>query len=331
MVLNYNGAGLLRQYLPELIRCLPDYASIWVADNCSTDDSKELIRSTFPTVKWLQNGTNAGYAKGYNLSLSKIDAAYYLLINSDVRVSVGFLQPLLTFMQNNPKAGAIQPKILWDRHPEQFEYAGAAGGFIDCLGYPFCRGRLLNHLENDEGQYDNSTPVFWTSGACMLVRAEAFHLVGGFYDYFFMHQEEIDFCWRLQLAGYSCHAVPSSVVYHLGGATLSTGNSRKTYYNFRNNLVMLARNMPAGRMLWLVVVRFILDFLAALHYLFSGKASHAMAVIKGWLGFLRWIFTYGKASKYRKSPSKLQGYFGGSLLWNYYLLGKKTWAKLMES
>ncbi len=330
MVLNYNGAGLLANYLPTILSCGYPSAKIYVADNLSTDHSAEIVRQQFPDVVWMQNGWNAGYAAGYNQALQQIDADLYLLINSDVKVTPGFLQPLVQCILREPTAAAVQPKILWEREPDKFEYAGACGGYIDSLGYPFCRGRILEQLETDTGQYDAPAKVFWTSGACMLVKAEAFHKAGGFFNYFFMHQEEIDLCWRLQLAGYSCHVVPESVVYHLGAATLLATNSRKTYFNFRNNLVMLARNMPAGRMLWLMPLRLLLDGLAAMHYLVRGQVSHAFAIGKAWISFLFWIMRSGKATANRKPVKALPEMYKGSLLWQFYAGGKKTWSDMMK-
>jgi len=329
-VLNYNGAALLQEYLPTLLSCSYSNFSLYIIDNASQDNSELLVKEKFPGVKWIQNGRNAGFAAGYNLGLAHIDAEYYLIINSDVRVVQGFLQPLVETLQQFPLTAAVQPKILWERNPDKFEYAGGSGGYIDALGYPFCRGRILSQLEKDEGQYQEPSLVFWTSGACMLVRSAAFHQLGGFYSYMFMHQEEIDLCWRMQLAGFECRVEPTSVVYHLGGATLESYNPDKTYYNFRNNLVMLSRNAAASRMLWLAPTRFLLDLMAALHYMANGKSMHAVAVLKGWLGFTRWLFTQGNAGKNRKPMRTLHGVYMGSLLWSFYVRQKKKWSALLS-
>lgn len=318
-ILNYNGRYLLQSYLPSILALsYPNY-SVWVIDNASTDKSAAYLQQRFPTVKLVQNKGNYGFAQGYNEGLKSIEADYYLLLNSDVEVNPGFMEPVLAAMENDPSIAFAQPKIRWLRQPEYFEYAGAAGGYLDILGYPFCRGRVFDLLEKDEGQYNDSPFVFWASGACLFARADAFWKLGGFYEYFFMHSEEIDLCWRAQNAGYKILASGSSSAMHLGGASLTNENPKKVYLNFRNNLVMLLRNMPVSRLLWIFPLRFLLDGIAAFVFLMKGKTSAFAAVFKAWFSAFRWCFSPVKNHfpKHR-GFTHLSGAFKGLALWKRY-------------
>ena len=262
VILNWNGQHMLAKYLPGVIRHSAE-AEIVVADNASTDHSIAYLREHHPEVTILTLEQNWGFAGGYNKALAQVKARYFVLLNSDVEVTEGWLQPLLTFMDSHPEAAACQPKLRSVAQPGDFEYAGAAGGYLDRLGYPFCRGRVFDTIEKDEGQYDTVAEVFWTTGACMMIRSDDYRAVGGLDERFFAHNEEIDLCWRLRHRGRRMFCVPQSVVYHVGGGTLPKGNSRKTFLNFRNNLTMLYKNLPAKELRGVMRWRWFLDYLAA--------------------------------------------------------------------
>lgn len=282
VILNWNGSAHLRTFLPSVIRTTPSDIGIVVADNGSTDDSRNVIRLEFPSVELLELDANYGFAGGYNRALSRIEADYFILLNSDVATTEGWCEPLVAALDNNLSLAAVQPKIRAYTSPDNFEYAGACGGFIDALGYPFCRGRILQCVETDNGQYDISRRCFWASGACMACRSEAFFRTGGFDEDFFAHMEEIDFCWRAQLAGFSVEVVPESRVWHLGGGSLPQSSPFKLKLNFRNSLLMLDNNLAAtlgprkaGRV---IRMRHVLDFCAAAVYLLSGRPACCRAV-----------------------------------------------------
>ncbi len=318
-ILNYNGQKLLEQYLPS-VRALryPDF-SIWVIDNASSDDSVAFLQREYPGIKLVQNAGNYGFAKGYNEGLKTIEADYFLLLNSDVEVNPGFIDPVLTAMEKDPKIAFAQPKMRWLREPEYFEYAGAAGGLLDPFGYPLCRGRVFDQLEKDYGQYNDNPFVFWASGACLFVRADAYKKLGGFYEYFFMHSEEIDLCWRAQNAGYKILACGESSAMHLGGASLQKENPKKTYYNFRNNLVMLTRNMPVGRLCWLLPARLALDCIASLAFVAKKEPKAARAVIDGWGGFMKWWFSSSRDKfPQKRGFGRLDGISSRLALWLRY-------------
>lgn len=266
IILNWNGAKLLRHYLPTVIQGTDvAIADVIVADNGSTDDSLQVLEQEFPEVKVLKFDKNYGFAEGYNLAIAQTMYPYTVLLNSDVRTPVGWLNPLLDCMERNPQVGAVMPKLLHDREDgkQMFEYAGAAGGYIDCHGYPYCRGRIFEYVEDDHGQYDDSPKsVFWATGACLMVRSQLYQDVGGLDKDFFAHMEEIDLCWRIRLSGSDLMMVPTSHVYHLGGGSLPQGNPRKTYLNFRNNLLLLHKNLPHGEGKRLLFVRRLMDTLA---------------------------------------------------------------------
>ena len=280
IILNWNGAEMLRRFLPSVVACSPEGRGV-VADNGSSDDSLRVLSEEFPEVEVMAFDRNYGFAEGYNKALAQVETPYSLLLNSDVEVTPGWLAPLLAFMEEHPEAAACQPKLRSYNHKEMFEYAGACGGFLDRLGYPYCRGRMMSSVERDEGQYDGEpVPVFWATGAALLVRTRIYNKVGGLDERFFAHQEEIDLCWRLKSRGYGVWCVPESVVYHLGGATLDKGNPRKTFLNFRNNLLMLYKNLPAERRTSVLAMRYFLDYLAALQMLLGGRRKEALAVVR---------------------------------------------------
>lgn len=283
IILNWNGAALMRRYLPSVLENTPaDCADVIVADNGSTDDSLDVLRSEFPTVQVIELDKNYGFADGYNRAISRVEHPYVVLLNSDVRTPEGWLEPLLGYMEANPDVGAVQPKLLHDGEDHDvFEYAGAAGGYLDCHGYPYCRGRIFECLEDDNGQYDNITPsIVWGSGACLMVRRELYRKVGGLDGAFFAHMEEIDLCWRIHLTGSDVRMVPQSRVYHLGGASLPQGNPRKTYLNFRNNLLLLHKNLPVKEGKKLLFVRRLYDALAFGMALAKFHWRDALAILK---------------------------------------------------
>ena len=279
VILNWNGEKFLQQFLPSLTYYTKsEGAVLYVADNASTDGSIAFLQKEYPAIKTIKLDKNYGFASGYNKALSQIDAEYFVLLNSDVELTEGWLEPLINYMDNNPDVGACQPKIKAFNRKTHFEHAGAAGGFIDYLGYPYCRGRVFNEVEQDNGQYDNIIDVFWASGACMVVRSALFFKVGALDDDFFAHMEEIDLCWRLNARGYRVVCVPQSTVYHVGGGTLNVESPRKTYLNFRNNLLMLYKNLPKKDLDKVLRIRKWLDYLAWLQHIFTGKKENAKAI-----------------------------------------------------
>ena len=284
VILNWNGKSFLEKFLPSVIKYSTS-AQIIVADNPSSDASVSFLTQHFPEVRIIINPSNDGFSTGYNLALKQVEAEYYVLLNSDVEVTEKWIEPIIDLMDSNKQIAACQPKILDYNHKTTFEYAGAAGGFMDKYGYPFCRGRIFNSLEEDKGQYNNSTEVFWATGACMFVRAEAFWKVGGFDDDYFAHMEEIDVCWRMKNIGYQIYVEPKSHVYHVGGGTLNKLSPRKTFLNFRNNLITLTKNASPRFLFFKIIYRMILDGVAAFKFLAEGHGSHFIAVIKAHFSF----------------------------------------------
>ena len=280
VILNWNGKRFLERFLPTLLRTLPDYAEAVVCDNASEDDSVAFLRENFPQVTLLQNEKNEGFALGYNLALQRVEAKYYCLLNSDIEVIDGWIEPVIEQMDANEKIAAVQPKLLSFDRRDEFEYAGACGGFIDKYGYPFCRGRVFSNLEKDHGQHDTVTDIFWATGAAMFVRSDVFHLMEGLDGDFFAHMEEIDFCWRIKNLGYKIKVNPASVVYHIGGGTLPKNNSYKTFLNFRNSLYLLIKNLPDERIRKTLILRFFLDQVAAFSFLAQGHVKDFTAVYK---------------------------------------------------
>lgn len=286
VILNWNGAKLLEQFLPSVVKYSTE-ADVYVADNASTDDSVAFVKATYPTVKIIQNKSNFGFAQGYNEALAGIDAEIYALVNSDIEVTKNWLKPILETFENEPNTAVIQPKILDYKNKGYFEYAGAAGGFIDQYGYPFCRGRLFDTLEKDKGQYENDCEIFWASGACFFVRSSVYNQLKGFDADFFAHQEEIDLCWRVINIGNEIKYNSKSVVYHVGGATLDKANPQKTKLNFRNSLLMLTKNLPKNKLFSVIFVRLILDGMAGIQFLINGKPKHTWAILKAHLSFYK--------------------------------------------
>jgi GT2 family glycosyltransferase len=330
VILNYNGASMLSRFLPSVLKYSPG-AEIVVADNASTDDSVAVLAAGFPSVRVVQLDRNYGFADGYNMALEQVDAEYCLLLNSDVEVTQGWLEPLLSFMESNPDAVACQPKILAYNNKTHFEYAGAAGGFIDRYGYPYCRGRLFDTVEEDNGQYNDVCRVFWATGAAMMVRSDAFRKAGGFDGRFFAHMEEIDLCWRMLARGGEIYVVPQSMVYHVGGATLKKSNPRKTFLNFRNNLLMLYKNLPVGELRGVMRVRALLDYVAALKFLLTGAWGDFKAVLRARREYKRMRGEYRSVREQNLAAVAvpvIKERSAFSLLWQYYLKGRKHFSQL---
>lgn len=318
---------MLRRYLPSVVaNTREEGVEIVVADNGSTDSSRDVLRKEFPSVRVIELDRNYGFAEGYNRALAETDSTYTVLLNSDVEVTAGWLLPLLDYMDSNPSVAAVQPKILSDTDRKRFEHAGAAGGYLDALGYPFCRGRIVGYTAEDRGQYDMPADVLWTSGACMCVRTDIYKRVGGLDAAFFAHMEEIDFCWRLNCRGYRLVCLPKSKVYHLGGGALNYESPRKTYLNFRNNLLMLYKNLPARYLLWVLLVRFFLDYVAALQLLLTGKPANARAAVKARLDYRRMKPQMKAAREENMRLAKVpypQTICRRSVIWDYYIRQKR--------
>lgn len=328
VILNWNGAEMLHRFLPSVVNySRNEGVVVYVADNASTDNSKEIVEREFPSVKWLQLDWNYGFAEGYNKSLSRIEAEYYLLLNSDVEVGKDWLTPLLSYMDSHPEAAACQPKLLSYKDRSKFEYAGACGGYIDRYGYPFCRGRMFDTIETDQGQYDTIAPIFWASGAALMVRAADYKKVGGLDGRFFAHMEEIDFCWRLRNLGREIVCIPQGVVYHVGGATLNKTNPRKTFLNFRNNLLMLYKNLPEKELKRTFSARHWLDNLALTKFWISGNKGDAQAVIKARKEFKSILPKFQETRQLIQANKKdaiIPEIYQGSILSTYYIKGIKT-------
>ncbi len=323
VILNWNGVSLFRQFLPSVLRySREEGVTVYVADNGSTDGSADFLRHHFPEVHLLELGENFGFAGGYNRALARVPADIYVLLNSDVEVTAGWLKPCLERLAEDHRIAAVQPKIKSSTRRGHFEYAGAAGGFLDRWGYPFCRGRILSETEEDHGQYDQAISLFWASGACLLIRSAAFHHAGGFDEDFFAHMEEIDLCWRLKNQGWQIFFEPESVVYHLGGATLSYQSPRKVFFNFRNSLWMLVKNLPEGKLPTTLFPRIVLDVVAIANFLGSGQFRAALAVVKAHLAF------YGSLPRFLRKRSQLlplvthtthKEMFGKSMVYLFYV------------
>lgn len=315
VILNWNGAQLLEQFLPSVI-AYSDQAKIYVADNASTDNSIAVIKEQFPSVTIIQNDGNYGFAKGYNVALQQVEEEYYALVNSDIEVTEGWLTPILSIFDSESNIGIIQPKILDYKNKEYFEYAGAAGGFIDQFGYPYCRGRIFDTIEKDSGQYDDEREIFWASGACFFIRRDIYRKLDGFDGDFFAHQEEIDLCWRAFNLGYQTKYTSKSVVYHVGGATLNESNPKKTFLNFRNSLLMLTKNLPENKLFPILLARFVLDGMAGVQFLFKGKFSHCWAIVKSHFSFYALI---NKTLKKRKAPQQEKYYRAKSIVYKHFV------------
>lgn len=336
VILNWNGEQMLRDFLPSVVTHshLPaalGEAVVYVADNGSTDGSLSLLASDFPTVRTIVLDRNYGFADGYNKAFEQIEAEYAVLLNSDVEVTPGWLLPLVEYMDAHPRVAACQPKLLAWHRKEEFEYAGAMGGFLDRYGYPYCRGRIFDTVERDLGQYDADVPLLWATGACLTVRLETYKAVGGLDGRFFAHMEEIDLCWRLRCRGYEVRSVASSVVYHVGGATLNAGNPRKTFLNFRNNLLMLYKNLPEDELRSVLFVRGLLDYVAAAMFLLKGEWGSTKAVFRARREFrrLRGEFRVSRDENLRQAVSMdVAERTRFSILWRYHLKGQKTYGSI---
>jgi GT2 family glycosyltransferase len=328
VILNWNGQDFLQQFLPSVLASGYPNLEIVLADNASTDASIQFVKTNYPGVKILPSFINRGFAGGYNYFLKLVIADYYILLNSDVEVTPGWLQPVIELMEKDKTIAACQPKICSWKNKHEFEYAGASGGWIDALGYPFSRGRLFDTLEADQGQYNDTVPVFWASGAAMFVRSTVFHELHGFDEYFFAHQEEIDLCWRMQRLGYKIYVCPQSVVYHVGAGTLPTGSERKVFLNFRNNLAMLSKNLPWYDVVWKIPLRIALDAVSAWKQLLQGQPIYFKAVFKAHLSYVRWIGL--NQNQFKAGYPKLKGWYRGSIVWQYFIAKKRFFSQIVN-
>ena len=327
VILNWNGEALLEQYLPSVM----DYskgATVFLADNASADGSVAFVKANYPEITIIQNNENGGFAKGYNDALKHVDADVYCLLNSDVEVTPHWLDPIQKTFEEHPETAIIQPKILDLLKPNYFEYAGAAGGFIDRLGYPFCRGRIFQSLEEDRGQYNDTSEIFWATGACMFIRKKVYDDLGGFDEDYFAHQEEVDLCWRAQNEGYKVYYVGASEVLHLGGSTLSNMNPKKTYLNFRNSLFSITKNLPRRKALVLIMARLLLDGIAAFRFILQGKSKHCFAVIRAHLSYYR---QFRKMYHKREKANFIEKYYKTkSIVWSHYVYRIRTFNNLVK-
>lgn len=320
VILNWNGKKLLEQFLPAVVSYSKE-ATVYIADNASTDDSINFVKENYPGIKIIKNKENGGYTKGYNDALQHITADVYCLLNSDIEVTKSWLQPVIVQFESDTNIAAIQPKILDYKDKSKFEYAGAAGGFIDKYGYPYCRGRVFDTIETDIGQYNDSIDIFWASGACFFIKSDVFQKLNGFDTAYFAHQEEIDLCWRIQNAGHTIKYVGASTVLHVGGATLTTQNPKKTFLNFRNSLFNLAKNAPKNKGFGLIFIRLCLDIFAGVKYVFELKPLHTLAIIKAHFSFYMHLSKMLK--KRNHTPQKANYYQTKSIVWDYYIANKK--------
>ncbi len=334
VLLSYNSRAYLERFLPFVLKTdYSDYRLI-IVDNASTDDTLEFLQKEYPQIDILHIDVNRGFTNGFVESLACIRAEYYALLTSDVEVPPQWLTPLVEAMDEDDKLGACQPKIKSFKERDSFEYAGAAGGFMDVFGYMFCRGRIFDHVEKDKGQYDDPVDIFWASGAVFLLRSDVYHQVGGFDNDFFAHMEEIDLCWRIQRAGYGIKAIPKSEVYHVGGSVILYGSTEKTYHNYRNNLIMLTKHLPGGRLLWMIPWRLFLDLVSGLQALMSGRAKEMGAILKAHVHY--WS-SLGKFLRKRKEiysliPYKeLKGIYSRSIIWQFFIRGKNKYSELPGS
>lgn len=331
VILNWNGEKMLEEYLPSVINSCPEYAEVILADNASTDNSVRFVQENYPDLRIIVNQENHGFARGYNDALKGVNHEYIVLLNSDIETPKNWIEPVFDFMESNPDVGIAMPKIHQIADKNSYEYAGAGGGFIDKLGYPFCRGRLFDTLEKDNGQYNTNLEVFWATGACMFVRNDLFKKLGGLDEFFFAHMEEIDFCWRAKRAGHQVYSIGNAHVYHLGGGTLKKLNPKKTYLNFRNNLLMLIKNHPSKGFASTIFKKLILDGIAGVKFLLQGNIGHTIAIIKAHFSM------YANFSKYMKIRKQLQKDYGDApvskvyqnlIIWDYFKKKKTKYSDL---
>lgn len=327
VILNWNGQKFLEQFLPSVIRYSSEDAEVIVADNGSTDESIKVLKQKFPKVRIVELTENKGFTGGYNAALKQVDADYYVLLNSDIEVTKDWIKPIIGLMERDTTIAACQPKIISFDDKSRFEYAGAAGGYIDWLGYPFCRGRIFEETEQDKGQYNDECEVFWATGACMFVRPSVFHNVGGFDEHFFAHMEEIDLCWRMKNLGHKVYYSPHSTVYHVGGGTLGKENPQKTFLNFRNNLYLLLKNLPLERMIFVLILRFLMDGVAVLRFLAQGNGKSSLAVLRAYLEVTINTLRVGRGSD-TPHAYKLSGVYQMSIVIEHFLNKKKKFTEL---
>jgi GT2 family glycosyltransferase len=327
VILNWNGREFLEKFLPPLLQFSSNVAEIIIADNASTDTSIEYIEQNFPSIRIIKNRENGGFAKGYNDALKQVDAEFYILLNSDIEVTENWIPPVIKMMEKDPKIAACQPKIRSYHNPEFFEYAGAAGGFIDKFGYPFCRGRIFQSIENDHGQYDQDVEIFWATGACLFVRSDIYHKFDGLDSDFFAHMEEIDFCWRVKNSGYKIAVCHESTVYHVGGGTLPKRSAFKTYLNIRNNIIMLYKNLPANKLFAVLFVRSFLDMIASFKFLVDGGWKDFLAVFRAYLSFYR-RFSKHRPKRKKIDQKKVPHIYKGNIVFKHYLGRVKRFSDL---
>ena len=330
VILNWNGRNYLQQFLPSVLQSSYPNLRIIVADNASSDDSVSFLQQHYPQILIIQNNSNQGFAQGYNTALQLVKEDYLVLLNSDIEVTPGWIEPIIELMEKDKMIAACQPKLLSYHQKNYFEYAGASGGWIDKYGYPFSRGRIFDICEEDKGQYDDVQQIFWASGAAFFVRSSVFNQMNGFDNYFFAHQEEIDLCWRMQLAGYKIYVCPQSAVYHVGGGTLPKGNSKKVFLNYRNNLIMLCKNLPWANAAWKIPYRIGLDALSAWKALLSGDAGYWVAVLKAHTGFFKWLFFYGDKSHFPAVKDfKPAAVYNKNIVWQYFVNKKRQFSEII--
>lgn len=331
VILSYNNKAYLQKFLPGVLASTYSNKKVVLIDNGSTDDGSSFVQQHYPAVQLVVLDNNYGFADGYNRGLAQVQADYFVLLNSDVEVTPNWIEPVIALMESDTTIAACQPKILSYNNKDYFEYAGAAGGFIDALGYPFSRGRVFDVLERDNGQYNDTCKIFWATGAAMFVRASVYTKLGGLDGYFFAHMEEIDLCWRMQRAGYAIYCCPASTVYHVGGGTLPKGNTRKVFLNFRNNLIMLCKNLPWYQKLFKLPVRILLDVVFAFKSLATGDAKTFAAIWRAHTAVIAWLLTKKEPSyKCIKKPlNALTGVYNGSLIWQHFARRKTTFSEIV--
>jgi len=331
VILNWNGKKYLEQFLPSVINS--DYSNfeIVVADNGSTDDSLSFLDSAYPNISVIKLAKNYGFAKGYNEALKLVTSEYYVLLNSDVEVTPDWLKPQLAILESDKSIAACQPKILSFNNKNSFEYAGAAGGWMDKYGYPFAKGRIFDVCEDDNEQYNQIEPIFWASGAALFIRSSVFHEMQGFDEYFFAHQEEIDLCWRIQLAGYKIYSCPQAIVYHVGGGTLPKGNSLKTFLNFRNNRIMISKNLPYPIKIQVTIVRNLLDAMTALKGLLTGDVGYFWAICRAEIAFKKWWLLDKRKSIFPANKKrKLSGYLNKNIVWQHFIKKRTKFSEIVD-
>jgi hypothetical protein len=332
VILNWNGQALLEKFLPGVVESQYNNLQLIVGDNASTDSSVEFVRINYPQIRLIVNDHNYGFAEGYRKILEQVEADYYILLNSDVEVPPNWIRPVIDLMQSVPEIAVAQPKIKWQKKKTEFEYAGAAGGFLDLHGYPFCRGRIFDTVESDHGQYNDTMEIFWASGAALFIKSKQWKEVGGLDPDFFAHMEEIDLCWRLKNLGYKVVYCPDAEVYHVGGGTLNANNPYKTYLNFRNNLIILQKNLPLSDAYFRIFIRMSIDFVAWLHFLLQGKTGFAFAVNKAHFHFLRALAANAKKRTHKQiNFQKHTGQYPSSIVYDYFIRKIRYFSQLKRS